>query len=266
MKRSLHFLLCGALIGAGAILPGVSGGVLCVALGVYAPIMAFLAHPLREGRTQWRMLLPLCLGFGLGVMLLSRLVAWLFAADSTLAVWLFLGLIAGSMPALWQESGKEGRTAGQLAAGAAAFAVMLLVLHALRREGSQAVPLTTATWLLCGVLWGVGLVAPGLSPSSLFIFMGVYGPMSNAIARLSLPVLLPMAAGLGACVALLSRGMNALLARAYGWTMHPLMGIALASAVAIIPTPPATLGMGLRCAACFLAGLGAALMLNGKKE
>ena len=36
----------GVLIGTGAILPGISGGVLCVAFGIYEPMMAFLSHPI----------------------------------------------------------------------------------------------------------------------------------------------------------------------------------------------------------------------------
>lgn len=41
-RRRAHWLrdfLCGALIGAGAILPGVSGGVLAVVFGIYRPFM-----------------------------------------------------------------------------------------------------------------------------------------------------------------------------------------------------------------------------------
>ena len=41
-------LIQGMLIGGGAILPGVSGGVLCVAFGFYPAMMAVLAHPFRN--------------------------------------------------------------------------------------------------------------------------------------------------------------------------------------------------------------------------
>lgn len=44
-ERWLRDLLCGALIGAGAILPGVSGGVLAVVFDVYRPMMETLSHP-----------------------------------------------------------------------------------------------------------------------------------------------------------------------------------------------------------------------------
>ena len=45
MAPFLVRVLQGALIGVGAILPGVSGGVLSVVFGVYQPMMALLAHP-----------------------------------------------------------------------------------------------------------------------------------------------------------------------------------------------------------------------------
>ena len=43
-------VLQGALIGLGAVLPGISGGVPCVTFGVYPPIMELLADPRRALR------------------------------------------------------------------------------------------------------------------------------------------------------------------------------------------------------------------------
>ena len=45
VERWLRDLLCGVLIGAGAILPGVSGGVLAVVFDIYRPLMETLTHP-----------------------------------------------------------------------------------------------------------------------------------------------------------------------------------------------------------------------------
>ena len=38
----------GMLVGTGAILPGVSGGAMCAAFGIYRPMMDFFAHPKRN--------------------------------------------------------------------------------------------------------------------------------------------------------------------------------------------------------------------------
>ena len=48
----------GALIGVGAILPGVSGGVLCVLFGIYRPMMELFSHPAGAIKKYWRLLLP----------------------------------------------------------------------------------------------------------------------------------------------------------------------------------------------------------------
>ena len=44
----------GALIGLGAVLPGISGGVLGVIFGIYKPIMELLSHPFRTLRATSR--------------------------------------------------------------------------------------------------------------------------------------------------------------------------------------------------------------------
>ena len=60
-------LLQGALIGVGAILPGVSGGVLCVLFGIYQPMMALLAHPISSFKAHFQLFIPVILGAGAGV-------------------------------------------------------------------------------------------------------------------------------------------------------------------------------------------------------
>ena len=256
-------LLKGALIGTGAILPGISGGVLCVALGVYRPLMALLVHPIRELKKQFWFFLPLLIGFAVGVLALSKLVALLFGASAVPAVWLFIGLIAGTMPSLWRESGREGRSAGSWVALGVAFAIMLTALLLLKRGGTMQLAPSFWLWLLCGVLWGIGFIAPGMSPSSLFIFMGVYAPMSEGIAALDFSILLPMGLGLVACVLGLSRGINWLLKHAYSLTMHAILGVSIASTVVIIPFgAPGGWQNVLVYALCFLGGLAVALWMD----
>ena len=48
MSNFILRVLQGTLIGLGAVLPGISGGVLCVIFGVYTIIMEFLADPFRK--------------------------------------------------------------------------------------------------------------------------------------------------------------------------------------------------------------------------
>ena len=57
IKNGILRIVQGIIIGAGAILPGVSGGVLAVIFGIYRPAMELLTHPKRALARYWRMLL-----------------------------------------------------------------------------------------------------------------------------------------------------------------------------------------------------------------
>ena len=54
IMRWLRDLLCGFLIGAGAILPGVSGGVLAVVFDIYRPFVETLTHPRTAVPKYWK--------------------------------------------------------------------------------------------------------------------------------------------------------------------------------------------------------------------
>ena len=59
-------IIQGALIGAGGVLPGVSGGVLAVLFGLYKPLMRFLAHPIKNLKSSIIELWPILLGYAIG--------------------------------------------------------------------------------------------------------------------------------------------------------------------------------------------------------
>lgn len=252
----------GALIGVGAILPGISGGVLSVVLGIYRPLMAFLAHPIQTFKRHASYLLPVLIGWVIGVVLLARVVDWLFRTSETPAVWLFIGLVAGTLPSLWKEAGSHGRPAGAWVSLVLGGVLMGLFMWLMSRGSTHVTP-NLLWWALCGVLWGLGLIVPGLSPSSLFIFFGLYQPMTAGIGRFDMSIILPMAAGLALTIALLARGMNWLLSRAHAYVMHAIFGIVIASTLAILPLgDPASGGQIALYVLCFAVGFAAALGMD----
>ena len=66
--------ICGAAIGGGAILPGISGGVLCVVFGVYRSIMELFSHPIRAIKKNWRMFLFVGLGWVFGFWIFAKVI------------------------------------------------------------------------------------------------------------------------------------------------------------------------------------------------
>ena len=147
--RFLQGLFQGALIGLGAVLPGISGGVLCVIFGIYKPIMELLANPFRNFRTHVPRLLPVILGIGVGFLGIANLLSFFLEKYPDPSVCLFIGLIAGMLPSLFREAGEQGRTRGSYIAMGVAFASILALLLGLNAL-SIVLWLVSFLWLLPG--------------------------------------------------------------------------------------------------------------------
>lgn len=259
--RWLRALLCGALIGAGAILPGVSGGVLAVIFDLYRPLMELLTRPRQGLRRYWRLLPPLGLGWAVGFLGLAGGLSAAYGVSAAATMWLFIGLIAGTLPSLWREAGRRGRgTAAWLSLGisaAAMFGTLFYVRHIL------CVTVEPSFWWLnfCGALWGASVALPGLTSSSVIMALGLYEPILRLLAErrfLTLSACLP---GLVLTMLLLARLVTWLFRHHYALISHAILGIVAASTLVIIPIRYSGPWEAAASLLCFALGLGLALLL-----
>lgn len=228
-------ILKGALISIGALLPGISGGALCVILGVYKRIMALLCHPFQEIKKQWKFFIFIGIGFVIGVLLGAKVIDKFLEANEAAALFMFIGLIVGSMPGLFKEARQQGVKKGSWAALVIALIVMLAWMIPMSLKGNTNVQPSLLWWIICGVLWGLGIVVPGMSPSNIIFFFGLQAPMYAAIGNLDFSVILPMGLALLATVLALSKGVDYCLKKQYSIFMHAVIGIVIASTIVILP-------------------------------
>ena len=252
--RWLRDLLCGFLIGAGAILPGVSGGVLAVVFDIYRPFMEVLTRPRTAIPKYWKWFPPIALGWCAGFLGFAKGIATAMNLSDTVTIWLFIGLIVGTVPSLFREAGKEGRSAvswaSLLLCAAAIFAGLFYVSRIL------CVTVKPNFWWynFCGVLWGVSIVIPGMTSSSVMMALGLYQPMLEGLARLDLLVLSACLPGLALSVILLARMVSWFFRRHYSVAFHGILGIVLASTLVIIPTEYTGAGEMDLSAVCCVGG------------
>ena len=113
VEKFILKVLQGMLIGLGAVLPGISGGVLCTVFGIYKPVMEFLAEPFATYKTHLSKLFPVIIGGAVGFMGIANLLSFFLEKYPAPSVCVFVGLIAGMLPSLFREAGKEGREIGR---------------------------------------------------------------------------------------------------------------------------------------------------------
>jgi putative membrane protein len=261
-KRWLLRVLQGILVGSGAILPGISGGVLCVSFGLYQPMMALFAHPFRNFRSTFPQLFPAGIGWLLGFFAFAKLITLFFSADSNLAIWLFIGLIAGSFPGLYRQAGQQGRTGGSWLTMLITLGIMLASFLALSRLSGFHIQPNLFWFAFCGVLWGLSLVIPGMTSSTTLIFLGLFEPMTAGVAAMDPGVLIPMMLGVAVTIIVVARVVNRLFDRHYSLAFHGVLGFVIASTVVIVPVQYTGVGEFLRCLLFGAVGFAATYWLD----
>ena len=253
----------GALIGLGAVLPGISGGVLCVVFGIYKPVMELLSNPFKNFRTHVPKLIPVIIGMGIGFLGVANLLSFFLERYPDQSVCLFIGLITGMLPSLWREAGEQGRTRGSYVAMAAAFIIVTVLLASLNIFSVRIEP-GFGWYLFCGFCLALSVIAPGMSFSTLLMPLGLYTPFVDGIGHLDMGVCIPGGVGALVTVICLAKAVNSLFENCYSLAFHAIVGIVVAATVMIIPIG----GMTASAASfiidilLFIIGVMAALLLD----
>ena len=232
--EALLRVLQGALIGLGAVLPGISGGVLCVIFKVYQPIMEVLSSPFKALKKHIRLLAPVFVGVILGFLGIAKLLGFLLERYEAPSVCLFIGLIAGMLPSLFREAGEKGRSKGSFIGFGVSFAAVLSLLIALKAVNIQ-IPANFASYLFCGFCLALSVIAPGTSFSTLLMPLGLYQPFVDGIGNLDFGVLVPAGVGAALTVLLLVRLISWLMDHHYSVMFHSIVGVVIAATLVIIP-------------------------------
>lgn len=224
----------GALVGLGAVLPGISGGVLSVIFGIYKPLMELLSNPLRNFKTHVPRLLPYILGYAIGFMGIANLLAYVLEKYPAPSVCLFVGLIGGMLPSLWKEAGAQGRSGKDFLFLLISSAFIFVLLSCLHAASVTIIP-GFIWYVFCGFCLALSIIAPGMSFSTLLMPLGLYTPFVDGIGHLSMNVLIPGGIGGLITIIFLSKAINSLFDKYYSIAFHIIVGIIIAATVMIIP-------------------------------
>ena len=175
MRSFWKKLIAGFVIGVGAIIPGFSGGILAVSMGLYKPTIDAVTGFFKAPKKNLAFLLPLAIGGALGFLLFMFLLDWLFADFRTAVICVFVGLVAGSMPALLRECNEQGFRRSyplwSVLGFAAAFG--LIIMGLVTSAGAQR-EVTPLLCMISGAIIMSGVLLPGVSISFILLNLGVY--------------------------------------------------------------------------------------------
>lgn len=178
-------ILKGIVIGIANIIPGVSGGTMMVSMGIYDKLIHCITHLFSEFKKSVAFLFPIAIGMVIAIVGSSFGLEYLFAKFPIPTNLLFIGLIVGGLPAIWENVKGSKIKVGHIIA----FLLFFVVVAGLAIMGESEGKAADLTFNAINVikLLGVGVVAsatmviPGVSGSMMLMLMGYYNPVLETI-------------------------------------------------------------------------------------
>ena len=178
-------LLKGIVMGIANIIPGVSGGTMAVSMGIYDRMIHCVTHLFKEFKESMKFLIPIFLGIGIALVGLSFIIEPAFAYFPLQTNCLFIGLIVGGLPAVWQKVKGKGIKISYIVPFVLFFAVVVGMAAIGEKEGTAA-DLSFSVWSVIklfavGIIASATMVIPGVSGSMMMLLLGYYNPIVAAI-------------------------------------------------------------------------------------
>ena len=252
-------------MGLANLVPGISGGTMLLAVGVYPQFISAVAEVTTFRFSPPVLLLLACVGAGAGGAIAggAGVIGTLLDHYPSTMYSLFIGLTLGGVPILWRMVQPPDRSVIGSAAVAVALMVLLAATDPGRTGGGASSGATVYAMLaIAGFSGGAAMILPGVSGAYLLLVLGQYRPIVDAVAAAaagaragdtaaaaaSLQVLLPVAVGVGLGVVCVSNLVKLLLERYRRTTLGFLLGLLLGSVVGLWPfsgvPSPARAGAG----------------------
>ncbi len=247
----------GIFIGAGAIVPGVSSGVLCVIFGIYEKLLDAVLNFFKDIKQNIKFLFPIALGVGIGVLLFSNMLNYLLYEFPIQTKSIFIGLIIGTIPSLIREVNEKEAFKPQNVMYlliALAIGIITVVLENRMHIITNVDNMSIMYLVMCGAIMSVGIVVPGVSSTIILMLLGVYSVYLQSVANLYLPVLIPLGIGLILGSIIVMKLTKKLLETYYSQTFYSIIGFTIGSIFVLLPQGMTMIEQVL-CVLCIILGV-----------
>lgn len=248
----LKQILQGMVVGLANIIPGVSGGTMMVAMGLYDRLIHAITHLKKEFKESMKLLIPIFAGAGIAIVALSRLFEFLLEQYPIPTNFAFCGLIAGSLPFIFKKVKGHTVTIGKMIPFLIFFGVVILM--ALLGETDGNVADVSFNLINMMKLFGVGIIAaatmvvPGVSGSMMLMLLGYYDTILKVINNFvdalvtfdvnglltGVGILVPFGIGVVIGIFLIAKLIEFIFSKAEIHAYYAIIGLIIASPIAIL--------------------------------
>ena len=248
----LKQILQGMVVGIANIIPGVSGGTMMVAMGLYDKLIHSITHLKSEFKQSMKLLIPIFAGAGIAIVVLSKLFEFLLDTYPIPTNFAFCGLIIGSLPFIVKKVKGHSVTIGKI--------IPFLCLFCNRdsdgdawRDGGKTADVTfglvnVIKLFFVGVVAAATMVVPGVSGSMMLMLLGYYDVILKTINLFvdslvkfdmaglmqGVGVLAPFGVGVLIGIGVIAKLIEFIFSKAEIHAYYGIIGLIVASPIAIL--------------------------------
>lgn len=244
MGQNIILILKGFIIGLGKIIPGVSGAMLAITLGVYETGLKAISNIFTEFKKYFKFLTLLGIGIVLSIILGSKAVLYCLNNFYLPTMFLFIGLILGGIKPLFKEV--ENRKVKPQYIIIFFVVVALILALSLLNVGQDKANFDKNIYyfiifLIGGLLEAAATVIPGISATALLMLLGYYNVIMTALSNVlnfsqlsnNMFVLIPYGLGFAVGAIIIAKIMDYLFSKYKVATYYAIIAFAVTSVLTL---------------------------------
>lgn len=216
-------ILKGFIIGIAKILPGVSGAMLAISLGIYEKCIYILSNLREELLKNIKFIMFLSIGFLLAIILGSRLVSFFINNYYIYTMYMFIGLIIGTIPDILKETKFSKKNLLFLVIGF----ILLFSINFIN------ISIKIESYFLLGIIESISILIPGVSGTAIMMLLGNYNLMLELLMNPFQISFIPFLLGLIIGILLISRFINHFIHRYKDQSYYLITGFLISSLLSL---------------------------------
>jgi putative membrane protein len=222
----------GFIVGIGKIIPGVSGAILAISMGIYDKSLDYISNFKANKKESIKYLFPIGLGLILSIIFFSKIISISLNKYYVITMLFFIGLIIGGIPFVFCKVKKNDYYI-VIITFITFFLVSLGSLNNVYNVKNNFIDYII--FFLSGIVEAIGTVVPGISSTALLMVIGTYNTIVDSVGNLNnIKILIPFTIGIILGLYFVVKLINYLFKRYEHKVYAFVLGVLLSSIILLI--------------------------------
>lgn len=189
MDKIYILLIKGFIVGIGKIIPGVSGSLFAIIMGIYDKSLNYISSFFKNPKQSIRFLTPIGMGLLTAIIFFSNIIFYFINNCYFPIMFLFLGLILGGLPMLIIEF-KNSKLYKKDKIFITLLLLLIPIIYLIYTEFyylTKTISSNFIKWFILGGIEATTMIIPGISGTAILMMLGCYdkiilmyaNPLSN---------------------------------------------------------------------------------------